>query len=132
MRCRVVVFVGLVLAASQANAQNYRANTAESVDGDIRCLWARDRIITVVSGPCEKFTPPRQIKVGDAFSANGSNKVIKVLLATRVEKDLPSVNLKAGDWYCTAAETAKDIPSLSGKSDHTGTWIYIPKCKPID
>jgi hypothetical protein len=40
--------------------------------------------------------------------------------------------LKAGDWTCTAADPASAIPTVSGKREHTGTWLYIGECRLID
>lgn len=75
---------------------------------------------------------PQSVEVDETFQANGKTKKIKVVFANKVEKDIPSLNLRAGEWTCTEAETAGDIPLLSGKSQHTGTWLYISKCKPVE
>ena len=68
-----------------------------------------------------------------AFAANhGKTKTITVILANPVSKDIPTLGLKAGDVTCTAAESVANIPGVSGKREHTGTWLYIAKCRPIE
>lgn len=121
-----------VLLPAQAQAEMVKATRVEALDGKVRCNWARDRLITVISGPCDDYIPPRQVRVGETFRANGKTKTIAVILADRVSKDLPTLGLKAGDVTCTAAESTANIPSVSGKREHTGTWLYIAKCKPIE
>jgi hypothetical protein len=121
----------LLLVAS-AQAELFKAARVEALDGKVRCIWARDRLITVISGPCDDYTPPRQVRIGETFQANGKTKTITVILADRVSKDLPTLGLKAGDFTCTAAESAANIPSVSGKREHTGTWLYIAKCRPVE
>jgi len=129
---RVCGILLLGLAPFPTLAQTYMATFVEAVDGQVKCNWARDRLITLISGPCDDFTPPSKVRIGETFMANGKTKTINVIVADRVEEDFPQMQLKAGDWICTAAESPKDIPSLSGKSDHTGIWLYIPKCRPVE
>jgi hypothetical protein len=112
-------------------AQTTKVKQVEALDGVVNCLWARDRLITVISGPCANYTPPRQVRVGETFQANGKTKTINVIQAHRIEKDMPTLKLKAGDWTCAAAESERDIPSGSG-NEHTGTWLYIAKCRPME
>lgn len=121
-----------LLLAGSAQAELFKVARVEALDGKVRCNWARDRLITVISGPCDDYTPPRQVRVGETFQANGKTKTIAVILADRVSTDLPTLGLKAGDFTCTAAESAANIPSVSGKREHTGTWLYIAKCKPVE
>jgi hypothetical protein len=120
-----------LFVTSIAIAQTFNANQVQSLDQDIKCNWARDRIITLISGPCESYVPPKEIRIGETFSANGKVKKINVIFADRVEKDFPRLKLKVGDWTCTAAESVSDIPGHSGKKDHTGTWLYVQKCQPL-
>ena len=115
-----------------AQAETLKVTRVETIDGNMRCLWARDRLVTVISGPCDNFVPPRQVRIGETFQANGKTKTINVIQADRVSKDLPTLGLKAGDVTCTAAESAANIPSGSGKREHTGTWLYIAKCKAVE
>jgi hypothetical protein len=115
-----------------ATAETYKAKYVMALDGVVDCKWARDRFITVISGPCEDYKAPSEVRLGATFQANGKTKTIKVIAATQIEKDYPELKFKKGDWYCAAAESAADIPSLSRKSEHTGTWLYIGKCKPLE
>jgi hypothetical protein len=128
----VVLVLGMVLVSLPAQAEMFKAKRVQALDGNVKCLWARDRLVTVISGPCEKYTPPQQVRVGETFQANGKIKTIKLILAHRTEKDIPSLGLKAGDWTCTAGESSSDLPALSGKQEHTGTWLYIAKCRPVE
>ena len=121
-----------LLLPAVAQAESFKATRVEVIDGSVRCIWARDRLITVISGPCGDYTPPRQVRVGETFRANGYTKTINLILADRISKDLPTLGLKAGDVTCTAAESAANIPGVSGKREHTGTWLYIAKCNPIE
>lgn len=130
-------FVGaaLVIAVSLpwvAHGEMFKAKRVQALDGNVKCNWARDRLITVISGPCDKYSPPQQVRLGETFEANGKVKMINVILADRITKDMPELGLRAGDWTCTAAESPADIPSVSGKREHTGTWLYIAKCRPIE
>jgi hypothetical protein len=127
----ILVVSAVVLTANHTNAEKFTARHVETVDGIVKCNWARDRLITVISGPCDNFVPPNTIKIGEPFQANGRTKTINVIFADHIEKNMPSMGLKAGDWVCTAAESETDIPSASGDS-HTGTWLYIAKCKPLE
>ncbi len=128
-------FASLAISLSLLTAaygETFKANRVEALDGVIKCNWARDRLITVISGPCGDYTPPNQVRVGETFQANGKTKTINVIFADRAEKDMPSVGLRAGEWICTAAESSKDIPDISERGSHIGTWLYIAKCKPVE
>lgn len=127
-----VFIVAMVLSPLSARGEMFKAKRVDALDGKVKCLWARDRLITTISGPCENYTPPQHIRIGETFQANGKAKTIKVIIADRVEKDLPSLALKAGDWTCTAADSESNLPGLSGKREHTGTWLYIAKCRPVE
>jgi len=126
-----LVAVSLLLPMA-AYGERINANKVEALDGVIKCYWARDRLITVIMGPCEDYTPPHQVRIGETFLANGKTKTINVIFADRAEKDMPSVGLRVGEWICAAAESAKDIPDISETSGHTGTWLVVAKCKPIE
>ena len=102
----------------------------EAIHGQVKCNWVRDRLITVISGPCDNFVAPPRVRIGETFMANGKAKTINVIIAMRVEKDFPQLQLKAGDWTCTAAESAKDIPDGSGARPELG--LYISKCRPVE
>jgi hypothetical protein len=126
---RIFAVLALAIAPLGVAAQTFKAESVEASDGQANCVWARDRLITVVSGPCDDFKPPKAVRLGETFCANGKTKTIKVVIAYRAERDYPGK--RAGDWDCVAAESASDIPGLSGKSSHTGTWLHIPKCAPV-
>lgn len=122
----------LLVLPGTASAETYKAKRVEALDGKVDCKWARDRLITVISGPCEDYKAPAEVHLGSTFQANGKTKTIKVIAATQMEKDIPEMKYKAGDWYCAAAESIDDIPGFSNKREHTGTWLYVAKCKPLE
>jgi hypothetical protein len=72
---------------------------------------------TGATHPCEGFTPPAKVALGETFSADGKNRKIGIIRAAQVE----------GDWICVAAETLEDIPMDKGRDR---TWLAIVKCKP--
>ena len=67
--------------------------------------------------PCEAFTPPHKVAVGETFSAEGKTRQIGIIRAAQVERD----------WICVAAETLEDIPVDKSRDR---TWLAILKCKP--
>lgn len=62
-------------------------------------------------GPCSNFEPPDTIAIGERFSEAGNSHLINVIVATQVEEDYVNgdLKLKKGDWYCAAAENARDL-----------------------
>jgi hypothetical protein len=125
-------YVLAMFGATEACAETFKAKAVEPIAGEVACKWARDRLITLISGPCENYKPPVRVRLGETFQANGKARTIKVIFADRIEKNMPELNLRAGDWTCVAAEAVSDIPVMSGKKDHTGTWLYIAKCRPLE
>ena len=67
--------------------------------------------------PCEEFTPPPKVAVGETFSADGKTRQIGIIRAAQVK----------GAWICVAAETLEDIPVDKSRDR---TWLAILKCKP--
>lgn len=112
-------------------AQMIRVNSATALDGVVVCFRARDFIITTTTGPCADYTPPRRVRIGETFQANGDTKTIRVIVANRVQQDMPELGVRAGQWICTAAESLKDMP-LADESAHNGTWLYIVNCLPAN
>ena len=64
---------------------------------------------TGATHPCEGFTPPPKVAVGETFSADGKTRQIGIIRAAQSEKDYLA-GIKKGDWICVAAETLEDIP----------------------
>ncbi len=61
--------------------------------------------------PCSDFEPPDTIAIGERFSEGGNSHLINVIVATQVDEDYVNgdLKLKKGDWYCAAAESARDL-----------------------
>lgn len=131
-KIQLVLFGGILTASLFTNAQTLNIRAASSVDGKINCNWARDRIVTTISGPCENFLPPKQISLGEPFSANGKNLTINVMRATKYTAD--SAKLTGANpalWYCVAADSEKELPQADSRG-LKGTWLYIKNCQPIN
>jgi hypothetical protein len=114
-----------------ALAQITRVRSAVALDGVVVCFRARDPIITATTGPCSKYTPPRQVRVAETFVANGDTKTIKVIVADRAEQDMPELGIKLGQWSRSAAESVEDIP-LADENGRTGTWLCNAHCQPTN
>lgn len=130
-KIRLVFIGGIIIFSLFANAQTLNIRAASSIDGKIDCNWARDGIVTTISGPCENFLPPKQISLGEPFSANGKNLRINVIRATKYTAD--SAKLTGANpalWYCVAADSEKELPQADSKG-LKGTWLYIKNCQPI-
>lgn len=123
-----IFFLSSPIAVS---AQMTRVHSAAALDGVVACFRARNLIITTTTGPCADYTPPHQVRVGETFLANGDTKTINVIIANRANQDMPDLGIRAGQWVCSAAESLEDIP-LADESDHTGTWLYIAHCQPLN
>lgn len=131
-KIKLVLISGILTASLFTNAQTLNIRAASSVDGKIDCNWARDRIVTTISGPCENFLPPKQISLGESFSANGKNLRINVIRATKYTAD--SAKLTGANpalWYCVAADSEKELPQADSRG-LKGTWLYIKNCQPIN
>jgi hypothetical protein len=83
-----------------------------------------------VSGPCDTFTPPSKIALGETFIADGEPHKIGVIIANQAEEDMLThgMDIRKGEWTCVAAETLDDIPS---DEERERTWLYIRKCEPV-
>jgi hypothetical protein len=112
-----IAYIGIagVLAAttSPAAAQDVQVQSVVAIDGKVVC----SQIKTGATRPCEEFTPPPKVAVGETFSADGKTRQIGVIRAAQVK----------GNWICVAAETLEDIPVDKSRDR---TWLAILKCKP--
>jgi hypothetical protein len=82
----------------------------------------RDESITE---PCFDFKPPAKVAVGEIFSAEGLRRVIRFVVATRVEEnDTERDRSMKGQWFCVAAETRDDL----GENQAHRVWLSIPRC----
>ena len=123
----------VLLAPFSASAAEYTANSVEAADGVIRGITASNGWITSSTGPCVGFVPPARIAIGEAFEIGGKKLKIGFVGVTVIEKDMhypPVRAFKAGDITCTAAASRSQVPS--GRDGHTGSWLYIDRCRPVD
>jgi hypothetical protein len=130
----VWIWVGTIFAPFVAQ-RRARANEVSAQEvfpaSPVVCSSFRDWVVTMTTGPCRDFGPPARVAIGEHFSIAGADHEIRIIVATKAETDLLNgpVPLKAGEWYCEAAENETDL-------DHEGkqwrrTWLFIQKCQPV-
>jgi hypothetical protein len=111
--------------------QTSYVKSAIAVDKKIRCLWARDRVVTNITGPCDNFIFLKNtIAIGDSFVANEKTYAINVIKATKHTKQ--SAKLLGADenlFSCIAAESEQQFPDGNSRN-HSGIWLYIKNCQP--
>jgi len=111
-------------------AADHPVHEVRALDGKILCFAHHNLIVTESSGPCDGYTPPSNVEVGQSFIANGKKRTIGVIQATQMDKDFRSdaINIKKGEWYCVAAETEAD---LDVEHSSSALWLFVPKCEPV-
>ena len=112
----------LAAATSPTAAQDLPTQSVVAIDGKVDCL----QIKAGATRPCEGFTPPPQVALGEKFTADGKTRQIGIIRAAQNEKDMAQ-GMKKGDWICIAAETLEDIPVDKSRDR---TWLAILKCQP--
>ena len=119
-----------IASARIAIAGDVYAEAVAALEGKVQCLSHREWIITTVSGPCETFTPPAKVALGETFIADGASRRIGVIIANQAEEDMLThgMDIRKGEWTCVAAETLEDVPS---DEERDRTWLYIRKCEPL-
>jgi len=102
---------------------------AAPLDGKILCKANTISFGFPVSGPCDSFTLPSKIAVGEKFIANGKERTIGFIRAIQADKDWKDygMNMKKGEWACGAAETMDD---LNQEHNDEALWLVIEKCQP--
>jgi hypothetical protein len=85
-----------------AIAGKYRATEVMATDGKIECLAHRFFVVQT-SGPCDTFTLPARLRLGESFSADGKTRVIGIIIANQADKDIDlrpyhSNLIKKGDY----------------------------------
>jgi hypothetical protein len=113
----LIAYIGIAAllqaATSPTAAQEVQVQSVEAIDGKVDCSQMK----TGTTRPCEEFTPPPKVAVGETFSADGKTRQIGIIRAAQVK----------GKWICVAAETLEDIPVDKSRDR---TWLAILKCKP--
>ena len=79
---------------------------------------------STTTGPCLNFKAPPRIVLGSSFSEAGIEHTINVIIATQME-----TGIKAGEWYCAAAETEADLDTKGLQKRRA--WLFIRKCAPL-
>ena len=74
----------LVAATSPTTAQDVQVQSVVAIDGKVDCLQMK----TGATHPCEGFTPPPKVAVGETFSADGKTRQIGIIRAVQFEKDM--------------------------------------------
>jgi hypothetical protein len=119
----------LVVISGAAFAGDNPVHELRAVDGKILCFAHHNFVVTESSGPCDCYTPPSTVELGQSFVANGKKRTIGVIQATQMDKDFRggAIDLKTGDWYCVAGETEAD---LDFEHNASALWLFVPKCEP--
>ena len=121
-----IVYIGiaalLAAATGPTAAQEVQVQSVVAIDGKVDCAQMK----TGATHPCEGFTLPPKVAIGEKFTAEGKTRQIGVIRAAQSEKDLAQ-GVKKGDWICVAAETLEDIPVDKSRDR---TWLTILKCQP--
>ena len=131
MRIELLILSAVAFYPVFASAGEFRAKEVMTLDNTLKCNSYADWWITTVTGPCTDFIAPKKIAVGQTFSERGVVHTISIIVATQMDKDFTTygMNLKRGDWYCSAAESSGDLDMNGSQSRRT--WLYIPHCKPV-
>jgi hypothetical protein len=123
----MIAYIGiaalLTAATSPTAAQDVQVQSVVAIDGKVVCLQMK----AGATHPCEGFTPPPKLAVGETFSADGNARQIGVILAHQAEDELKPYGITKGEWICVAAETLEDLP-VNQIGD--GTWLRILRCQP--
>jgi hypothetical protein len=82
-----------------------------AIDGEVDCLQMK----TGATRPCEGFTPPAKVAVGETKTHQ-----IGIIQAVQV----------AVDWICVAGETLEDTEDIPADKSRDRTWLAVMKCKP--
>ena len=113
----------LAAASSPTAAQDVQVQSVMAIDGKVDCSQMKQG---GAIRPCEAFTPPHKVAVGETFSAEGKTRQIGIIRAAQSNKDYMT-GIKKGDWICVAAETLEDIPVDQSRNR---IWLAITKCQP--
>lgn len=126
----LAVLAFLVSLADRCPAGDLRVEEVAAIDGKIACLAHSDWLVTTVSGPCDAFTPPTRVRLGESFTADGRVFKIGIIIANQADKDMLNygMDIRKSEWTCVAAETEEDLPS---DEERNRTWLYIRKCQPL-
>jgi hypothetical protein len=129
-RCRHIALAAFLFVISGgAFAADNPVSEVRAVDGKILCFAHHSFIVSETSGPCDGYTPPSNVEVGQSFVADGKGRTIGVIQATQMDEDFRggAIDLKKGDWYCVAGETDAD---LDFEHNANALWLFVPKCEP--
>src|SRR5262245_26898925 len=93
------------LASFAIHARDLQVRSAVRLDGKLECPAHTNHWITTASGPCESYTPPEKVALGEHFTANGKEQQIGVIVASQAEKDMLDygLDIRKGEWICVAA-----------------------------
>jgi hypothetical protein len=114
------------LAMGDVGAKEHRVFEVQPL-GEIICNFHNEGSSLPSTKLCSDFKPPAKVAIGESFSAEGLRRVIRVVFATQVEQDYADPNIKKGEWFCMAAETADDL----GENQPHRVWLFIPRCAPV-
>jgi hypothetical protein len=125
----IVVALTWTAACAPDPIEGTRPSEVIALDGDVKCLSYAGWYITSVTGPCEGYTPPSRVALGEQFTERGIRRTINLIVASEVMEDFSygEFSFKQGDWYCSAAEQEADL----GRTASRRTWLYIARCQVV-
>ena len=95
-----IAFIGiaalLAAAASPTAAQDVQVQSAVAIDGKVDCAQMKSG----ATHPCEGFTPPPKVAVGETFSAEGKTRLIGIVRAAQSRKRFGPRHKKGGLDLC--------------------------------
>jgi len=58
----------------------------------------------ILSGPCDTFTPPIKVAVGEFFIANGKRRQIGIIVGSQADQDVleDGLDVRKGEGTCIA------------------------------
>jgi hypothetical protein len=104
---RILLILAAITPSSSLPAHDLQVESAAALNGKVECHAHTNWWVTTASGPCETFTPPAKVALGERFTANGKERKIGVIVATQAEEDVieNGLDIRKGDWTCVAAES---------------------------
>ena len=101
--------IAAITPSASLIAEDFRVKSAAALDGKVQCFAHTSDWVTASTGPCDSFTSPPKVALGERFTANGDERQIGVIVATQAEEDMHEngLDIRKGEWTCVAAENSR-------------------------